>query len=205
MFQSRTAATLGSLAVFCPTGPVARLIPDAERERIRSEQATKTKILESRCNESRPRFRRPCQSQPFVFSIACRRSPSITSVSLLATIVLRPISGRRGASPSSKIDRGETHQTRTASGQSGRWRAGHTSGDTHPRGRSDKPYASRDLRRGLARRLPSQPLISIPASGSWPPPCLDYARTTRAAGSCCRLARFRNLREKLGTGKFGRE
>jgi hypothetical protein len=40
------------------------------------------------------------------------------------------------------IDRGKTHQTRTASGRNGRWRAGQTSGVTHPRGRSDPPRAT---------------------------------------------------------------
>jgi hypothetical protein len=41
------------------------------------------------------------QNQPLVFSVTCRRSPSIASRSVFAMIVLSPISGRLGPSPPS--------------------------------------------------------------------------------------------------------
>jgi hypothetical protein len=74
------------------------------------------------------------QAQPFVLKVTCRRAPSITRTSLSATIVLKSMSGRRGAFESAKtespwgtpkrisIDRDGTHRIRGASDRDGRWR-----------------------------------------------------------------------------------
>jgi hypothetical protein len=57
-----------------------------------ADEVTKTKTSDAKSNELGAKFQRPRQGQPFVFSFACRRSPSITSMNLLATIVHGPIS-----------------------------------------------------------------------------------------------------------------